>query len=731
MNDVGFSKDSVLVPRAARFDEVDAPSDSSAPLVTQYLRIAVRWRWLILGAISIAVLLGLLLTLLATPLYTATARIEINREANRIVQVDDVQPESSAVDTEFYQTQYGLLQSRSLAERVVRELRLADNADFFTMFGASDTFENFAGSGGNRAQRTKVAAEILLDNLDISPIRLSRLVDVRFTSPDPDFSTRVANAWTSGFIESNLERRFEATAYARRFLEQRLAQLRQRLEESERQLVGYASNQAIINIPVGNDASGRAQERSLTVDSLAALNTALAEATADRVTAESRLRQTGGGAVAEALTNPAIAAMRQRRAEAAAEYSRLMTQFEPDYPPAQALQAQIAQLDQSIAREEARVQGSLRNAYQTSVERERALNRRVEDLKQGFLDQRRRSIEYNIFQRDVDTNRELYDGLLQRYKEIGVAGGVGTNNVSIVDPAQRPDRTSYPRPLINLLIALLVGSVAGIGLALVREQIDETITDPTELEKRIGTPLLGVVPASDADDLLAEIRDPKSSLIEAYHSLQANLAFSTDHGVPRTLSVTSTRPAEGKSITSYAIAYTIARGGARTLLVDGDMRSPSVHSEVGIDNSKGLSTYLAGGGNLAELIQQPAQEAFAVLPAGPQPPNAAELLRGNRLETLIAELSGMFDHIIVDSPPVMGLADAPIISSRTEATVFVMEASGVKARVARLALARLRQGRAQLLGAVLTKFESKRSHFGYGYDYGYGYGYGRDDQKGA
>lgn len=731
MNDIAFTRnDGDYGPLASR-DAGAAPAEpvlAGVPLVTQYLRIAIRWKWLILSMIAATVLLAVIFTLLATPQYTATTRLEIARDSSRVVNVAGVEPETSVADAEFYQTQYGLLESQSLAQRVARNLRLADNADFFTMFGEDEIAESLSARSAasrtpaDRERRFRTATKILLDHLSVSPIRLSRLVDVRWTSPDSALSVRVANAWATGFIEANLERRFEATSYARRFLEQRLEQTRRRLEESERLLVGYASREALINIPVAGTGPGQSQERSITADSLASLNTALSEATADRVRAQSRAGRVRGGAVPEALMNPAIGAMRQQRAEAAAEYSRLMTQFEPEYPAAQALAAQIRVLDQSIAREESRVQSSLGETYRASVDRESQLSDRVEGLKQSFLDQRRRSIQYNIFQRDVDTNRSLYDGLLQRYKEVGIAGGVGTNNVSIVDPAQPPRRPSYPRPLINLLLAMVIGTGLGVGLAMVREQMDETITDPTDLEKRIGLPLLGAIPKSDEADPLNEVRDPKSNLLEAYLSVQTSLAFSTDHGIPRTLTVTSTRPAEGKTTTSFAIAYTLARGGARTLLIDGDMRSPSLHVDLGLPNARGLSNYLSGSGKVEELIQHTDANPFDIMTAGPQPPNAAELLRGDRLEALLAELAGKYDHVVIDSPPVMGLSDAPVLASHTDGTVFVVEARGVKARMAELAIGRLRQARARLLGTVLTKFDSKRAHFGYGYEYGYGYG---------
>lgn len=725
MNDASFPMGgdySPLIRRAEGAAGAAAANDVS--IFELYWRIALRWRWLILGTIALALALGVLVTLIATREYTASTRMEINREGERIVNVEGVQPPTSTFDQEFYQTQYGVLESRTLAERVARKLRLADNRRFFEVFEAQQATESLdAGrsAAAGREARFRTAVGLLLVNLEIAPIRLSRLVDIKWTSPDAQLSAQVANTWANEFIQYNLERRFEQTAYARRFLEDRLGQLRGRLEQSERQLVGYASQQSIINIPVGTGENGATQERSLSADSLAALNEELSRATGDRVRAESRARTDGGNAT-ESLSNSTIASLRQRRAELQAEYARLMTQFDPAYPAATALAAQIRTLDSNISREEGRVQGSLQGVYRDAVAREQALTSRIDQLKSRFVDERRRSIQLTIYQRDADTNRELYNGLLQRYKEIGIAGGVGTNNVSIVDAAKVPDRPSSPRPVLNLLIALIAGVLAGIGLAAVREQIDETIGDPTDVDRRIGLPLLGVIPKVNSSDVLADLRDPKSSMLEAYLSVQTSLAFTTDHGIPRTLAITSTRPGEGKSTTALAIAYSIARNGARTVLVDGDMRSPSVHGDLQIANDCGLSNYLAGTSSTADLIRYPELEHFGIITAGPQPPNAAELLRGDRLDALIRSLLTEFQHVIIDSPPVLGLADAPLIASRTEASIFVIEARGVKARVARQAIARLRQSRATILGSVLTKFESKRAHYGYGYDYGYGYG---------
>ncbi len=699
------------------------------PLLTQYLRIALRRKWVIMGAVAGAVLLGLLVTLLMTPRFTATSTLEISRESDNIVKVEGVERESNPADLEFYQTQYGLLRSRSLAERVVRELRLADDPSFFAMFRVPVEEEArslggkqvFAATG--RDKRVRDASTALLDNLTIIPIRASRLVEVSFESPDAAFSAKIINAWSKNFIELNLERRFDATSYARKFLENRLEQLRGRLEESERMLVSYAASQKIITIPVAGANAGSSIERPIVADDLAALNTALADATNERMLAHSRVGREGGTAK-EALSNQAISSLREKRAEIAADYAKMMAQFEPDYPPAKALASQLAQLDRSLGGEESRVSDSLRRTYAESMLRERSLQDKVESLKVGLLDQKRRSIQYNIFQRDVDTNRQLYDGLLQRYKEIGVAGGVGTNNISIVDRAEIPEKPSSPRLLINLFISLLAGLIIGAIATFALEQIDEAIADPSEVERELRFPLLGVIPQSGDIDPREALEDRKSPVVEAFLSVQTNLEFATENGAPRSMSVTSTRPAEGKSTTAYALARSLARAQRKVVLIDADMRSPSIHGHFDLPNDKGLSNYLSGGGDIAGILAPGPIAGLSVMTAGPQPPNAAELLTGPRLQLLIAELLKTFDHVVIDSPPVMGLADAPLIASKVQGTIYVLESHGVRASLAKVALSRLVAAHAQVLGVVLTKFEEKRAHFGYGYDYGYGYGLG-------
>ena len=461
------------VPAGLDAPAAGLPSEAAAggitPQITQILSIARRRKWLVLGAVAAALAIGLLITLLMTPKYTATTSLDIQRESGNFIAVEGAEKSGSYLDQEFYETQYGLLRARSLADHVATRLRLFDDPGFFQTFGApefDEWFENGRPRPGasTRQERITAVSDILLRNVTIAAQRRSRLVEISFTSPNPDLSKRVVDAWAAGFIQLTLDRRVSATAYARNFLEGRLAQLRQRIDQSERALVGYAARENIINVP-GPSGPGEtaSAERPLVADDLAALNRELNVATGQRVLAESRLGARPGE-VTEALENNAISTMRQSRALAAAEYARMMVQFERDYPPARALEGQIQQLDQAIAREEGRVRNTLRQTYAASVARENALRQEVNGLKSGLLDLRRRSIQYNIIQREVDTNRQLYDALLQRYKEIGVAGGVGINNISIVDVAEVPEKPSSPNLLLNIALSLL----AGLGLGRTR-----------------------------------------------------------------------------------------------------------------------------------------------------------------------------------------------------------------------------------------------------------------------
>ena len=697
------------------------------PILLQYWQVALRWKWVIAGIIAAAAGIGLVFTLLATPQYIATSRVEISRDQKKVTSIEGLESQNSGQDLEFYQTQYSLLKARSLAERVSRELRLSTSENFFeahgVKFGNNELFANKTGqplSQNERQKREKIAIDLLMRNISISPVRGSAIVDISYESASPQLSADISNTWTKQFILQSMDRRFASTADARKFLEGRLADLRSRLESSERDLVNYAETKGIVALGKSKSADGQTEvERTLVSSDLEALNSALAEATSERIAAESRSKPGVSGANSDSLNNVAIGQLRQKRAEIASEYAKLLTQFEPGYPSAKAISEQLRNLDASIAREESRVISTRSTEYRSAVQREADFRNQVERLKSLMRRQQRDGIQYNIYQREADTNRELYDALLQRYKEIGVAG-IGSNNVAIIDSARIPEAPSSPNLALNLALALLAGGGLAAAATIALNQVDEGLRDPTNVNRLLQVPLLGSVPNSEEADSIELLRDPKSALSESYLSIRSNLAFSTDHGVPRSLMVTSTRPAEGKSTTSLALATVLGRTGKRVLLVDADMRSPSMHQFTRQTNKMGLSNFLAGENDWQRLIVETEIKGLDLMPAGPAPPSAAELLSSDRMLMLVCQLIEHYDHVVIDSPPILGLADAPLLARAVEGCVFVAEAEGVAVRGIRASLGRLQSVHAHVLGVVLTKLRRKQA--------GYGYGYGSEDE---
>lgn len=692
-----------------------------------YWRLALKYRYVILGSFLSTLTIGVALTLLMTPIYMARATLQIDRESARIFNSAEVSPSESLVQgEEFFQTQYGLLRSRSLAERVIESQGLASSDQALKNLGVE--LPAFNGTASEQAGRRRSAAvAILQDNLRIAPVRGSRLVSVGYENPNPVVAAQISNAFAENFIQANLDRKFESSAYARQFLEERIAQTKTRLEDAERQLVAYAANQQIINITEPGEGGGNDSSQSLTSNSLVALNNSLSKAREDRLAAEQRWRAASGAALMtlpEVIRNPTIQNLTERRALLNAEYQQKLQLYQPDYPEMVSLRAQIDEADDQLQTFAGNIRTSIRNEYQVAANQENSLRAEVARLTGDVLDLRDRSVQYNILQRELDTTRTLYEGLLQRYKEVGVTGGVTANNISIVDLATPPTKPSEPNLLLNILLASLLGLGLGVVLALVLEALDETVATPEDAENKLGVPVLGVVPLLDKGQTPAEaLADIRSAFSEAYYSLRTALQFSTPQGAPGSLLISSARPAEGKSTTAYAIALNLARVGKRVLLVDGDLRNPSMHRMVGIENEQGMSNLLSGSADLMALAQRTRQDNLYFIPCGPLPPNPAELWGGERMGQFLREVREHFDHVVIDGPPVLGFADSPLLASVVNGVVFVIESRGTRRGQARGALKRLSVGHAHLLGVVLTKFNAKSTSYG-GYDYAYDYHYG-------
>jgi len=705
-----------------------ASSDGDEIDLLAYWRILVKRRWTVLGAAGIVLATALVGTLLMTTIYRASTSLQIDRDTIKVVEVEGITPVEGAGDRDFYQTQYELLQSRALAQRVASQLGLADGdqleqlappspvAAIKGFFSRSDSEDDADASDAASEQRLAAATGFIQDGLTIEPVRNSRLVRVHFDSPDPEFSQRAANAIAEAFIASNLERRFDSSSYAKTYLEDRLQELKLKLEDSERKLVEFAQQEQIVSSGEGS--------ASLSEQNLGTLNAALAEARRERIRAEARWRQAqaskGMVALGEIGENSIIKSLQERRAELQGEYQDKLRRFKPGYPEMVQLQGQIDEVERQIGEEVASIKSAIQAEYLAAQEQERLLGEQMVTLKAEVLDLQNRSIQYNIFRREVDTNRQLYEGLLQRYKEIGVAGGVSSNNIAVVDLAQRGFKYK-PSLARNLALGLLAGLMLGVLLALAFEYLDDTLKSPEDLEKQLGLSVLGVIPLLKAPETPARaLDDPRSAFSEAYRSVRTALQFSTETGVPRCLLVTSAGPSEGKSTTALTLAKNFAQLGKRVLIVDADLRNPSLHRALGKPNDSGLSNYLAGAAKATEVILATDTPMLMYMPTGPLPPNPAELLMGPKMLSLLSIAAEKFDQVIIDGPPVMGLADAPILANLATGTLVVIEAGETRIGLARNALKRLYAARAHVIGALLTKFSAKHAGDGYGYG-GYNY----------
>ena len=685
--------------------------------------------WLIALVTLGAGLVAVAVTLLQTPRYTAQAAIQINNTGGRVLKgQDDNQGEEAgnAYDTDrFLKTQIDILKSRGLAQRVAQRLNLAASPRFFVAQGSSAPKPE-AGKA--------VAADKLIKLLDKSLVvdlpRDSRIASIRFTSANPELARDIANAYASELIKSNLQRKFDSSAYARDFIANQLAEVKQRLEESERNLNGYARSAGLIRMPDAKEANGQNSGGSVTTASLIQLNAAANEAKAKRLSIEARWRSVSNGpllSATEIVSNAGISALLAQKATISEALQSEKARHLDDYPTVRAKQSELAVIDQQIAASATSIRNAIKAEYAAAQSAETELAAQVNHLKSETLSEQDKNVQYRLIEREVDTNREVYAGLLQRYKELNASSGISLSNVSIIDYADAPIKPSSP----DLVSNVLIGLVLGLGLALVvvfaREQFDDTVHTPEEMEAKLGLRLLGLVPLVRKGNPERALADSKSSLNEAYNSLRGTLLYSAKGGLPQVIQVTSAQPAEGKTTTSVALAIGFARIGRSVLLIDADMRRPAVHRHFDSDNARGLSDVLAGDATLADVVFAGGTQGLSVVTAGPVPDSPSELLAGTRCEHLLQEAAKSYDLVLIDSPPVLGLADAPLIGALADGVLFVVAADQSRNGSLRASLRRLEAMQPIVLGGVLTKFDAAKAsgRSGNSYDYyQYQYGYG-------
>lgn len=729
---------------AARTEEEQVGDDSLT--LTDIGRIILKHKWTLLVVVLIACSVAAVRTFLSTPIYRSTVVLQIDRVSPRVVRFDN-DPEQERLgsdDVVAMRTQQELLKSRSLAERVIDELRLDQSGgrDRERSVGGgtrlADENEGSASDGdylgrlvaGYRKITTPSVrtSEVLdreqvvrnfLESVTVEPVRSSRLVKLHVENTNPALAAQIANSTVQAFIAMGMERRLEATSYAKTFLEDQIKQVKAKLEESERRLNAYAQANQILTL----DEKTSAINQTYTDYATALAKAEQERIKAEAVAAEMKRNPETSSAV---IDNKTIQAYKEQRAKLQIEYQENLRIYKPDFPKMVQLKAQLTEIDTQIKAEIAAIAASVQAQFE-AVSRQEALTRdKLTQTRKQVLTTQDHSIDLNLLKREVDTNRQLYDNLLQRFKEVGISGNIVSNNVSVVDAAE-PSLFPYkPRLLVNLLIGLVAGVLLGAAIVVALEVMDDSIKYPDEVERVLGLPLMGVIPKlnrkrADRPVALEVHEDQRSPVAEAYRSVRTALQFSTAEGAPKRLVITSTTRNEGKSTTSLALAINFAQMGHRVLLIDADMRNPTVHKLLGIPNDFGLSNLLSSENRGDKMITPTAIPNLSVLTAGPIPPNPVDLLTGPKLLLLLNITAALgIDHVIVDAPPMLGLADAVVLGNQLQNVLFVVQASSTRKAHIKNALRRLRQAGLVPRGVVLTQThqhampQEAESYYGYG-----------------
>ena len=678
---------------------------------------------------------GFVITILVVPRYIATSQVLVEQKADTIIEGSDLQDTNGQWDAErFLETQVDILRSRSLAERIVQSANLTDKQSFYDAMNESmpqlDDLDNPGGGARALADlRLDTVVKLLQENLRIDLPVDSRVVRISFESTDPATSALIANLYAENYIDSNLRRKFESSSYARQFLSNQLAEARAKVEKSERELNQYSRAAGLIRVSGPGQNAGQETTLSVTNNSLVQVNAAASAATADRLTAEERWNAIAGQpvlSVPQVIENQAIQQLLQQKATLEAKLANERSRHLDEYPSVNVLKAQIAELNRRIDTIGGDIKRSIRVEYDSARMREAALKAQVEKLRDEAMGEQERGVGYAVLKRVAETDRSLYDTLLGRYNQLNATAGSTSNNVTLVDGADVPREPSSPKLALNILISFVLGLGLAAVFVFLREYLDDTIRSPEDVEAKLGLPLLGLIPVADEEDLNLSVVRPKSSLSEAYHSLVANLRFSTPNGFPVTLAVTSTNEAEGKTTSAHSIAVDLSRLGKSVLLIDADLRRPTLHRRMAHKNLPGLTELLVGEADFDAVLHPSELDNLSYMTALPIPPEPSLLLGGDRLSNVLAEAASKFDVVVLDAAPMLGLSDTASIASHVSGVLFVIDASRFHRGAVKSALRRLAMVNARVVGAVVTKFDPRFANANdayYGYNY---YTYGAD-----
>jgi capsular exopolysaccharide synthesis family protein len=713
------------------------------PHLLDYLLVLRKHQWLILTFLVTVVTLVSIATFKMKPVYEATARIEIDRDAPSVLPFQAMNSDAAFEDMQNYiETQSKVLQSDTLAMETIRKQNLINEPAFGGVPGGHEQLPVLSPTAPPITRPGILSA--FEGSLSVKLVPNTRLLDVTFEATDPQLAARILNAHLVEFKDQNFKSRVDSSNYASGFLADQLAETKQKFEDAEQARLKYERENQIWTVD---------EKQNITTQKVSEIDKELTAAQEDRIKKQADFDMASKGnidSLPAIRESTQISSLTTKQSELKQQYiAETTSKLGPNFPSVKALQEQIKNLDQLVSNEKKNIVGRIEQDYHIAVQRETLLKQELDKQKVEANRMAEKLVEYNLLIRDVESNKQLYDGLSQKLKEAGISAGLRPDNIKVIDPAMVPSTPSRPNRARNILMAFLVGLVGGLGLAFLREYMDNTVKTPDDIERLAKLPSLAVVPSfgaldggkrsrmskllnsasANGKDMNVELVSysmPQSQVSEAFRSLRTSLLLSQAEHPPQVILVTSALPREGKTTAAVNLAVTLAQLGDRTLLIDADLRKPGVTRALSLPEGKyaGLSSYLAGVSSMDLVtVPHPVIPNLCVVPTGPIPPNPADLLSSARMHQGINDLRSEYKFIVVDSPPVMAATDAVILSVLVDGVLLVVR-SGETPKEAFTRTRDLLGGvKCRMLGVLLNAVDSSAPDYYYSYRY-YPYSYG-------
>lgn len=721
------------------------PEDQADRLeLLEYWRSILKRKWQIVSLGLVVALLAGVIVFVMTPIYRSTATVLVEANKSKVLAIEDVYSGISQ-NREHFQTQVEILKSREVAIKTITKARLWELEEFDPRPKPDDWKQGIRSALGMVEEEKEWTEERLANavlegfstRLNVEPIRLSQLVKVSFESQDPALAAKIANMVAATYIESDLEARFKLTSDANAWLQDQLSDLKNKLGASERNLQAFRDREGIVDL--------KAMAQSGAGQQISEVTARLVDARMRRAETESaynQIKAAGKGAdlssLPAVLRHPIIAEAKRAEAEAERKLSELSQRYGKEHPRFVQATAELESARNNTQRHVDSVVASVVREFEVARSTERALEGVLASARGSVQSLNRKEAELGILEREVESNRQMYDMFMQRAKETNVAGDLQTPIARIVDPAVTADRPVKPKKVQIVAVALVLGVFLGVLIALLRDRLDNTLKTSEDVESRLQQPILTTLPLLEKRDIERTetarifIDQPTSIYAEAIRSARTGVLLSGIDLPRRTLVVTSSVPAEGK--TTFSINLALAHSHTkRTLLIDADMRRPAVSKGLQVQpGAKGLSNFVSGTADLQECLIPVQDSDLVLMPSGAVPPNPLELLLSQRFKDALAELEKLFEVIIIDSPPVELVSDALVLSTVSHGVIYVTRAESTPHQVARKGIQRVRRAGGQILGVVLNQFDMAKAEKYYGDYGGYGkYGYGKSSYAGG